>query len=350
MQNRLADKIRGFGILASCLCLAGCSGTTGTPTAGPPSTSAYVWGSNIPTFDGGPPQTILKYSTVSPQVNSPVSTLTLPSSCNGGPITVDSNGQLYVACFSPSSSPQILVYPRNSAGAATPSRTIEMSKSSYEIATLTVDASGRLYVGSLLANTQVPAFLVTVYSTGANGTAAPLRTIQLPTDNGLTDVVVDSVGNIYVDGYPGHVNAGGPLSFVSVYSCYPYVAEPIRTINFRFFTYGVGVDATGDVFVSAGVGNGGNVTAVEEYAPDASGYASLVSTIELPQQPAGMEVGGGPVRFDRAGNMFTPVSFGNLSTPTTYILYSFAPDASDHAVPIVEIYPKDGYNTAFALN
>src|SRR5579863_4122706 len=96
-------------ILAAAFGLAGCGslppGQTGAPQA---ATVAYVWGSNYPTFDGGPPQTILQYSTISPQASSPVGTLTLPSSCNGGPIATDYVGQLYVACFSPSSSPWIL--------------------------------------------------------------------------------------------------------------------------------------------------------------------------------------------------------------------------------------------------
>jgi hypothetical protein len=351
MKNRLAGRILGSSALACCLGLTACSTMTGNPAPGPPATVAYVWRTNYPTFEGAAPQTIGQYSTATPQASSPVGTLTLPFSCDGGPIATASDGQIYVACFSPSSSPQILVYPPNSTGAATPSRTIELSSSSYEIATLTVDAHGNLYVGSL-ENTSAVEFTINIYSPEAHGLAPPLRAIQMNTYNGLTDIAVDAVGNIYVDGYPSvdGYNPGGPVSFVDVYSYNPYVAKPIRTLNFPFYTYGVGVDALGDMFVSAGVGSAGNVTALEEYAPGASGYPSPMNTIALPEQPAGMIVGGSSVRFDRAGNMFTAVYFFNLSTPMTYILYSFGPPAAPHASPVVEINSKDSYNTAFALN
>jgi hypothetical protein len=347
MKTRLDGRILGLSVLACCVGLTACS----NPSSGPPATVAYVWRTNYPTFDGAAPQTIGQYSTASPQASSPVSTLTLPFSCDGGPIATASDGELYVACYSPSAAPQILVYPANSAGPATPSRTIELNSSSYEIATLTVDAHGNLYVGSL-ENTNAVEFTISVYSAEANGLAPPLRTIQMAANNGLNDVAVDAVGNIYVDGYPSvdGYNPGGPVSFVDVYSYDPYVRRPIRTLNFPFHTYGVGVDALGDVFVSAGVGNAGNVTALEEYAPGASGYPSPMNTIALPEQPVGMIVGGGSVRFDRAGNMFTAVYVFNLSTPMTYILYSFGLPAAPHASPVVEINPKDSYNTAFALN
>jgi len=347
MKNRLAGRILGFSVLACCVGLTACS----NPASGPPATVAYAWRTNDPSFDGTVPETIGQYSTVSPQASSLVGTLTLPLSCTGGPIATASDGQLYVACFSPSSAPQVLVYPPDSTGPTTPSRTIDLASSAYEISTLTVDASGNLYVGSL-ENTSVVEFTISIYSPEANGLASPLRTIQMATNSGLNDVAVDAVGNIYVDGYPNvdGFNTGDPVSFVDVYSYNAYVAKPIRTLNFPFYSYGVGVDAMGDVFVSAGVGNAGNVTALEEYAPGASGYPSPMNTITLPEQPAGMIVGGGPVRFDRAGNMFTAVYFFNLSTPMTYTLYSFGPPASPHASPVVEINPKDSYNTAFALN
>jgi hypothetical protein len=350
VKKRLADRVQAWGALAFCIFLTGCARTTGNPAPPLAATSAYLWGDNVPNYSGGPPQTILKYSTVSP-TSSPIGTLTVPSTCNGGSIAEDADGQLYVACFSAPSSPLILVYPPNPTGAATPSRTIELSSSSYEIATLTTDASGRLYVGSLLRNTEVPQFVVSIYAAGANGMAILLGTIELAPNNGLNDVAVDGAGNIYVDGYSsvdGPPDSGAPVSFVNVYSA-TNLAQPVRMINFPFFTSGVGVDALGNIFVSAAVENAGNVSAVEEYAPDASGYASPTNTIKIPAQPAGTEVGGGPVRFDRAGNMFTAVLLGNPQ-PTTYILYRFGLPASGHAVPVAEIDPKNGYNTAFALN
>jgi len=330
--------------------LAGCAGFWGCPAR--EATRAYVWGDNYPPYDGGPAQTILAYSTVSPQASSPLSTLTLPTTCNGGPIAMDSQGRLYVGCFSPSASPQILVYSPNSTGNATPSRTIQMSSSSYEIATLAVDSDDRLYVGSLMNGQEgdTVLFTLSVYAPEASGPAAPLRTISLGANNGLIDVGLDEAGNIYVAGYPRYVSNEPPVSYVDVYSSDASLATPVRAIDFPFFIYGVGVDDAGNVYVSAGTGTDNQVAAIEEFAQDAAGYARPINIINLPEPPTGMTIGGGPVRLDGAGNIFTSVVVGSPSTSNSYVLYRFVAPAFAKAIPIATIAPKDGYNTSFTLN
>jgi hypothetical protein len=346
-------------ILASSFYLWGCSGGTfPTATSVAPPTVAYVWGNDYPTYYVDSPQTILEYSTASPETGSSIGTLILPTTpCNSGEaLAVDSQGQLYVACFNTSSPPQILVYPPNSTGTAVPSRTIEMSADYYEIDSLAVDANGRLYVGAL-ESTESPggAFAVIVYAAGASGLAAPLRTIPLAANDGLIDVSADASGNVYVAGYPEYNYSHNlPLGFVNVYSSNANGSvAPMSTIDFPYNIYGIGVDTTGNVFVStAGVNSGGNVAAIQEFVFDANGYARPINTISLvnlPEELAGMGVRGGPVRFDAAGNMFTPLAVGNEDTATTFILYRFGPTATN-VVSIAKTVPTDAYNLTFAVN
>jgi hypothetical protein len=343
-------------IFAGSFCLCGCLGTVPPVTSAAPATVAYVWGYNYPDYGGGNPQTVLEYSALTPQSSSSIGTLTLPvNPCNfGGSMAVDSEGLLYVACFTNKAAPQILVYAPNSTGTAAPLRSIQMSNAYYEILTLAVDAGGQLYVGALEnSNSDGGIFAVVVYSAGASGPAVPLRTIQLPTNFGLTDVSVDASGNLYVAGYPEYDYGNTlPLSMVDVYSSTATgLATPTRTITFSSFISGVGVDAAGDVFVSAGGSNGNNTANIQEFAPDAQGYASPTNTISLanlPEEPAELGVRVGPVRFDAAGNMFTAVVLGNEETAPTFILYRFGPTLTN-AVPIANTTP-DVVNLGFAVN
>jgi len=133
----------------------------------------------------------------------------------------------------------------------------------------------------------------------------------------------------------------------------------VRSISFPVFIDGVAVDGNGNVFVSVesslstGVSQATSV-AIEEFAPDANGYATPTRVTDLPEQapPAGESVaggaGGGPVRFDGAGNIFTPEITG-MEGSFNYVLYRFAP-ATSNPVPVAQINPENGYDFIFALN
>jgi hypothetical protein len=353
MRNRWLRRVGLWraGSTAAVLCcvlLAACSGVPGKSTPGSAATAAYVWGNNYPIFDGGPQQTILTYSTASLQPSSPQATLTLPPSCNGGPIATDSSGQLYVACFSPTSASTVLVYPANSTGSATPLRTISVATSYYEILTMNVDSRGELYVAALdiePPTTNNVEFTILVYSSDANGQATPVRTIQLPVDDGLMDFALDEVGNVYVAGYAIYGNTGNPESYVAVYSNDASASQPVRTINFVNFIDGVGVDGSGNVFVTAEQGN--NTFTIEEFASGVTGYAAPTKTIPVPIPNGG--AGGGPIRFDAAGNLFTVVVTGNLQQAAGVTLYDFGADGSGTPVPVAEVSPNM-INRSFALN
>jgi hypothetical protein len=351
MRHNHSRRLALVFLFACCACLAGCGGTSATPN-GTPATVAYMWGNDYPTFDDGPAQTILEFSIASPKSTSPLGTLTLPFSCDGGPLATDSLGQLYVACFSPTSAPLVLVYPPNASGSVAPIRTINLSKSYYEIATLTVDANDQLYVGALENSTEDnPPFAVIVYAQEASGSAVPLRTLQLPASDGLLAVAVDGTGNIYVAQYPELYYGSGPVSLVNVYSASATgSAVPLRTIDFSYFIYGLAVDQSGRVFVTAGIGPDNILAAIEEFAPDATGNATPTNTIgltALPDSP-GTSIGGGSVHVDGAGNVFAAFNGGGDASFNS-VLYGFGAATAGNVVPIAQS-EQNYYNSSFALH
>jgi hypothetical protein len=54
------------------------------------------------------------------------------------------------------------------------------------------------------------------------------------------------------------------------------------------------------------------------------------------------------VRFDGAGNIFTPEITG-MEGSFNYVLYKIAP-ATSNPVPVAQIVPENGYDFIFALN
>jgi len=335
------------------MCFVGCSGPpSGSGGAGTPAAVAYVWGFNA---GNGAPQTILKYAVGSAESSDPVSTLQLPSQYTGLGLTTDSSNQLYVGVTNAASDSQVLVYAGGTSGTTAPTRVIDVVNAPQ---CLFVDVAGKLYVGSsygALQNT-----VISVYTPDAAGQAVPLRTVQSPTNRQIVDIVADSSGTIYVAGSPQYDSGNIPYGFVDVYSADAAdSAEPVRSISFSVFIDGVAVDGDGNVFVSVegslstGVSQAASV-AVEEFAPDANGYATAVRIIKLPEQavPTGESgsggVGGGLVRFDGAGNIFTPEITG-MEGSFNYVLYKIAPATSNPA-PVAQINPELGYDFIFALN
>jgi hypothetical protein len=334
-------------VFALCLCLVGCGSSPISPVQAAPATVAYVWANSFPVSAGGPTPTIEEFSISSPNPATPIGTLSLPNSCGPGPIATDSAGNLYVACSLTSSPPEILVYPPNSSGVATPLRTLHLNSAYYEIETLAVDASDQLYVGALENSDQV-AFSVAVFPANASGSAMPLRSILLPANSQLVDVTVDLSGNVYVAGFPIYVGSSGPSGFVNVYSTSTAL---LRTLELPYFVDGVAIDKKGTIFISAQVGpNYTSVIELQEFAPEAVGPSPPASSMNLTSALApGSFPGGGPVRLDSAGNIFTPLISGK-SEQDRFVLYGFgqAPENTP-TFPIAQV-SQNGYDSSFALH
>jgi len=362
VKHSIKPRVGLFLGVAACLCISACSGAPGisqpgTPPVPPPgsnsgtaATTVYLWGFNAFTPW---PQTVQAYEIGSGTSSTPVSTLQLPLQSWGWALATGPSKELYVG-VSNVTGQQILVYAAGASGAATPTRVIDLP---YTPQSLFVDASGNLYVGSSGEQTNI---VVSVYGPDANGQAVPIRTVQSANNEGLTDITVDTSGYMYVAGYARYDSGNQPYSFIDVYS--PDAegsAEPVRSISFGVFINGVAVDGNGNVFASveSALDTGINVStsvAVEEFSPQASGYTTPTSVVTLPQQgvPAGESgaggVGGGPVRFDGAGNIYSPEITGNEGS-FNYVLYKIAPQGTS-ATPMAQVNPENGYNFFFAVN
>ena len=349
MKNNWPTRSGFAVILAGCIWLFGCSslppgnvitGTnTGTGATKPAATVAYAWGVSA---GNGDPLTILEYSTVAPNTGSVIGTLTLPALFNGGPIASDSLGQLYVGGLNSSNQPQILIYPANSTGTATPSRILDVSNA-YEPTTLAVGPGGLLYVGTVdnAANAGV-----SVYSADASGPAVPLRTIQLANNQDvLLDLAADAAGDIYAvrwltSDVSSYIDIFAPDASGS--------AAPVRTITFSSLVYGVAVDTGGDLFANTCITAAS--CGIEEFSPDANGVANPIKTIHWTNQPAGMQYWGGRVRLDSAGYIFATAGFRNPSTAVvTFFIYGVGPKATGNAVPAVQITEETPLS-AFAIH
>jgi hypothetical protein len=335
MKNSWQRRLAISAILAGTICLAGCSSLPTTSANRAPGSVAYLIGS--PSYE------IVGYSTVPGDNGSSVGTLTLPPSYWAGPVATDSTGQIYVAAAADPVDPlnlgDIFIYPPNSTGAATPSRTVKLN--SGGIAGLALDRAGLLYV----AFAGEPNPIVSVYSATASGTATPLRTLQLTNVLQVNDIAADATGNIYVAGYMSPENA------IAVYP--PSAtgpATPARTITLGTSNvYGVAVAATGEIFANICLGCYNTNFGIEEFAPGAYGAATPINIINLNVASSWRIVNGGPVRLDSAGNIFTSLELNSVAPESSSIVvYRFEPTATGNAAPTAQITGK--YNTVFALN
>lgn len=333
-------------ILAVAIVLAGCgSPSSPSPVNTAPATLAYVFGVESGTYG------MLTYSTAPANSGSPVGSL--QAAGQQGPIATDSAGQIYVVGGNPDGLPDqgaIFVYPPNSTGSASPSRTINLD---YFPNRLAVDPTGRIYATNLTGGGTPQT--VFVYAADANGPAKPLRTILLTNVVPfVTDMVADAAGNLYLAALLRNSNQW-------TVAVYPPTANgpslPVRTIDFGdnglAWVYGVAVDSKGDIFASVCSGCYVGASTIEEFAPGAQGAAVPINTINLSAGSLGQINAGGPVRVDGAGNIFTSLAIwppGPASGPVN-VFYGFAPDATGDAVPTVQFSPPEGgVNGWLALN
>jgi hypothetical protein len=339
-----------FGLAAS-LCISACSGSPPISNNGTAATVVYMLGDDP---DGGLPDTVVGYQIGSAASTSPVSTLQLPSQYVGWLLTTGPSHELYVVVSNASGSgPQVLVFAAGASGAAVPTRVIDLA---YNPQSLFVDTNGKLYLAS---SGPAQNILVSVYGPDATGQAVPVRTLQSPTNEQPIDITVDPSGYIYLAGMPNSDSGNLPYSFIDVYppDAEGYV-EPIRSISFAVFINGIAVDSSGYVFASVesslatGTSQPTSVS-VQQYSPAAHGYATPTRVVTLPQQAAGptagglIGTGGGPVRFDGAGNIFTPGAKGSDGS-FNYVLYKIAP-GSTNPTAVVQSDPLS-VSGGFTLN
>jgi hypothetical protein len=212
----------GLGFL---LVVAGCGGgpfgpgTTlnlGNP-GNPDSGTIYVTVNGSAELGGGMAQPAVYLFSTTADGNVIPPNITGPASVDlFGGIAVDPQGDLYVGADTLSTDPTqvnaILVYAPGARGTATPKRTINgpstglgSMNQTASISSLALDKSENLYVASVVSVDGMEIFGISVFSSTANGDAAPTRVIAGSATNmnsafGTAPIAVDSAGNIYATG------------------------------------------------------------------------------------------------------------------------------------------------------
>jgi hypothetical protein len=170
--------------------------------------------------------------------------------------TLDSSGNLYVAAASDLDF--IAIFAHGATGNAKPIGVITGSATQMNgVTSLAVDSTGKIYVANYFGS-------VTVYAPGSTGDAAPIANIVGPHTGlpvtGPIGVAVDPQGNIYVLSVT--YSAGGVLpnidTVITVYAAGANGdAAPVRTIsgpdtglNAGWGRNGMAVDASGNVYVA----------------------------------------------------------------------------------------------------
>jgi hypothetical protein len=217
----------------------------------------------------------------------------------------------------------IQVFAAGASGVATPVRTITLPNGDDPVA-LAVDASGQLFVVD-------DSHEVLVYSSTADGTAAPTRTLSgaLTALGPTTDIAVESSGAIYVatavpNGtfYTGEILVFAPGATGNV--------APERTITNPNLFLGVATDSSGNLYAALDVPTTGGTSSVVEYGASATGAAAPTRTISGPATDLNIA---GALRVDAAGKIYVP-NQAISKTSTTYSLYTFASTASGNVAPV----------------
>jgi hypothetical protein len=175
------------------------------------------------------PAHVLRY----PIVNGVLSTipdnnlnLWVPAGGRVGGIALDAQGRLFVTVSfgeGGTTAGEIAVYSSGASGSATPLRAIEIAQppySAYRAYTpygVTVDASGNIYVAMVQDTTygyDIQTGVVDIFAPGSNGTTEPIQT--LAPNRGAIAVALDSTGRLFVGGKGGELSRG--LRVISEYA------------------------------------------------------------------------------------------------------------------------------------
>jgi len=336
----------GLVVLAGCgSSSSGGGGGTTTPTGKLATGGAASIYAIQATGGTGGGASILGFSADTSGSLSPTSTLVMPSTVGSSAVAIDGSGQIYVGGYSTTSDDaEILVFAAGATGTATPVRTILVdANDEILISSITVDASGQIYVAGAEATG-----LVEVFPAGANGTVTPARVLSSTSLYEPIDITVDTGGKIYVSNIG--LTAGQVLVFAADANGSDDPVETISTVaatsTSEAIFYGIAVDASGNIFVvqdSATFDTQGNETsasgAIEEFAPGATGTPTPTKTI------TGSSVGftyAGGLSLDGVGNAYL-IGAATVDNATVFTLLGFGPEATGNVAPGVSI-------TSSALN
>jgi hypothetical protein len=324
-------------------------GNPGNPDSG----TIYV---TVNSLIGGQPDVYLFSTTADGNVIPP--NITGPASVDlFTGIAVDPQGDLYVGADTVSTDPTqvnaILVYAPGARGTATPKRMINgpgtgltSINQSFDITALAVDSSGNIYVASTVSVDGAVIFGISVFSSTANGDAAPTRVIAGSATNidgayGGLQIAVDSSGNIYTMG-PISSQGVQSQSIVIFDSTANGNVPPTSTLggSDTMITNAVGValDSAGNIYVANGyvtdISTGSTVPPfILEFSAGSAGNVAPIRVIS----------GSATTLLNGLSNLCLD-SAGNIYVLNSSNILKFAATATGNVAPTATIsIPPNGF-------
>jgi hypothetical protein len=326
------------GILCLSLGMIGCGGSTSGSGSTPVTpTPPVVITPTAPALVSGGAQTVYFAQT---GFNGTDKVLEFPAGGNGSltpsvtlspnrfitALATDSSGQLYVLGYTIASC-DFQVYAAGATSTSVPIRDVFLPMIGVNCTVpnaITVDASGSVYVGNEDGT-------IYVYSSTANGSATPVRTISgaatgIATDATIQQLAVDSSGLLYVSSDVLQGSSGsGTLTVVGTISVFAAGANgnvaPVRTIANSSEFGGLALDSSGNIFV---VGPSG----IEEFPSNASGAATPEKSIS----PGSLTNGFYLLQVDSVGNIY---ALTVDSTRTILSITAVPPSSSGVVSPVL---------------
>gem|GEM_PF-6781668 len=326
------------GIAINCV-LSDCP-TLPSNSPGPSTTTAYVLGTGI-TQSGATNACIIGYAANSGGSVSPTVSITVPvSEGQFYTLATDSSGYIYLAANPTSQTleSEVRVFAPGANGMAIPVRTL-MIPGSIGSSTLAVDGAGAIYVATVNTTTSATTYTysILVFAPGADGNAAPIRTIVVgdaANPRGCSELAVDGNGNIICS-----INEVGLIQvFTNPLTGSGTLARAISTADSNSSwreIAGLSLDPAGNIYVAAtGELDIGLPATIVEFAGGTVGTGTPINTLATAALPS--FVGILNLGFDAAGNLFVYES-GTAASMGDPTVMRFAAAANGFASPTTEV-------------
>ena len=305
---------------------------------GPSTPTVYVLGKGM-TQIGAANTCVIGYSANSSGSVSPTVSLTFPAPEGQVPVlATDASGYVYIAT---NSAPQameseVLVFAPGANGPATPVRTLLIS-GLIEDSVFAVDGAGAIYVATANVTTNATTHSILVFAPGADGNAAPIRTIAVgdgANPRGCSELAVDGNGDIIcsfnevglIQVFTNPLTGSGTLArTISTADSNPSLRE----------IAGLSLDPAGNIYVAATSElNIGLPATIVEFAGGTVGTGTPINTLATAALPS--FIGILNLGFDAAGNLYVYES-GTADSKGDPTVMRFAAAANGFASPTTEV-------------
>lgn len=264
---------------------------------------------------------------------NPTVSITLPApAARYVSLTTDSAGYIYVAANTGQAMQgEVLVFAPGATGMAAPVRTFTFPGFIYQLPNMiAVDGNGAVYVATDNTTGNSTSDSILVFAPGADGNAAPIRTIAV--NSGVTAVGCEGLA---VDGNGNIICAFRELGLIQVFTNAPTGnGTPARTISVGSEIVGISLDPAGNIHAAAAGELNINVPIrILEFAGGAAGAGTPIGTLPSDALPGNVNVRS--LGFDAAGNLYV-YEIGTADSNGDPTVLRFATAANGFAPPTTE--------------